>query len=111
MLHPQDQLAGKEEMYSAQYHHWCGFVGFVTGTLFILDIYLGDKVSCFKFLWPVALMTNGFMWMLYRIDPTGFRSFDVPSFFRMQIEPGLALGITLSLIILLIGGLVFARNK
>ena len=111
MLHPQDQLAGKEGIYSVQYHHWCGFIGFVTGILFILNIYLGDKVRCFNFLWSTALITNGFMWMFYHINPAGFHKFDVPSFFQLAIQPALAVGVTLSLLILLVGGLICRRKN
>ena len=107
----QDQLVAKEAVYSIQYHRWSGFIGCITGILFILNIYLGDKIRIFNCLWPTVLMASGFTWMFYHVNPAHFKNFSETTFFQLQIEPSLGLGITLSLLVLLIGGLIFARNK
>jgi hypothetical protein len=110
LMHPQDQLSGKYALLSVQYHHWCGFVGVIAGILYILDLYLSDSVSCFKFLWPAAIMTNGFMWIFYRINPLGFKNFGQPSFFQLAPVAALGVGVTLCLLVMLVGGILFGRK-
>ena len=110
IMHPQKQVIAAEGLYAIQYHQWTGGVALIIGIFFILNMYLTNRTKCFNFLWPAAVITNGFMWIFYHINPKYFHDFDASRFLQMSVENSLATALIGTLLILLLGGLLLKKK-